>query len=317
MGTVYLATRADDAFDKQVAIKLVRAGLAGPGLVERLREERRVLASLDHPEHRPAARWRRHRRRRALRRDGVRRGPAHRRLLRGRGTTVAGRLALVRQVCDAVHHAHRDLVVHRDIKPGNILVTADGTPKLLDFGIAKVLGAGCVGLTQPTARGDDAGKRQAGTGPRRRHHRGHRRLRSRRAALPAARRPRAVRHGRQRRGAAQGGVRAAGVPRPCATPSSRARSSIDTAGATEDLLCSGLAAASACSWRRLAAGSPRGRPRHDPWRTSSLGSLLDALPAAIRSSPPAVPPSLRRRERAVEDTPPRPTLPAAGSSSSS
>ena len=139
MGAVYLATRADDAFQKQVAIKFVRAGREWPMLLERLRQERRLLASLDHPN---------------IARlidggalgdgvpyvvmeyvDGVRIDEycdAH-------ASGLTGRLALVRTVCSAVQHAHRNLVVHRDIKPANILVTADGTPKLLDFGIAKVL----------------------------------------------------------------------------------------------------------------------------------------------------------------------------------
>ncbi len=140
MGTVYLATRADDAFDKQVAIKLVRAGLAGPGLVERLREERRVLASLDHPNIARLLDG-------GATDDGVPYvvmeyvdGLPLDAYCESRGTTVAGRVALVRHVCDAVHDAHRNLIVHRDIKPGNVLVTAAGTPKLLDFGIAKVLG---------------------------------------------------------------------------------------------------------------------------------------------------------------------------------
>ncbi len=138
MGKVYLATRADEAFEKQVAIKLV-GGSGHAALADRLRQERRLLATLDHP--------------------------LIARLLDG-GTTASGapyvvmeyvdgvpidgycdrhrlslrhRLDLVRRVCEAVHHAHGNLVVHRDIKAGNILVTADGTPKLLDFGIAKAL----------------------------------------------------------------------------------------------------------------------------------------------------------------------------------
>ncbi|MEZ5318552.1 MAG: serine/threonine-protein kinase [Vicinamibacterales bacterium] len=139
MGRVYLAARSDGEFDQQVAIKLVDAGLASATLVARLRQERQILAVLDHPN--------------------------IARLLDG-GTTPDGqpyvvmeyveglpidafcdragldlpaRIELVRALCGAVHHAHQHLVIHRDIKPGNVLVTADGVPKLLDFGIATLV----------------------------------------------------------------------------------------------------------------------------------------------------------------------------------
>ena len=139
MGAVYLAARADDQYQKQVAIKLVRTGMASEFVVRRFLGERQILASLDHPN--------------------------IARLLDG-GTTADGwpyfvmeyiegkpinqycddhklstveRLKLFQIVCSAVHYAHQNLVIHRDIKPSNILVTEDGTPKLLDFGIAKLL----------------------------------------------------------------------------------------------------------------------------------------------------------------------------------
>jgi eukaryotic-like serine/threonine-protein kinase len=139
MGEVYRAVRADGQFTKEVAIKLVRGGFDTGSLVERFRNERQILASLDHPN--------------------------IARLLDG-GTTEEGipylvmelvegvrvdsycdvqklsiteRLQLFRQICAAVQYAHQRLVIHRDIKPSNILVTKDGAPKLLDFGIAKLL----------------------------------------------------------------------------------------------------------------------------------------------------------------------------------
>jgi eukaryotic-like serine/threonine-protein kinase len=141
MGAVFLGVRDDDQFHKEVAIKTLKFELEGGPAVSRFRQERQILAHLEHPN--------------------------IARLLDG-GTTeqgtpfivleyVAGveivewcerqhlsiesRLQLFRQVCDAVQYAHQHLIVHRDIKPGNILITPNGVPKLLDFGIAKLLDA--------------------------------------------------------------------------------------------------------------------------------------------------------------------------------
>ncbi|GJG86788.1 hypothetical protein tb265_19690 [Gemmatimonadetes bacterium T265] len=137
MGTVYLAVRED--VGKQVALKLVRGGLAAPERVERFLVERRVLARLDHPY---VAR---------LLDAGVADdgtpffameyvdGEPLDRYCDARRLGVAARLRLVEQACAAVAYAHRNLVVHRDLKPGNLLVTAAGDVKLLDFGIAKLL----------------------------------------------------------------------------------------------------------------------------------------------------------------------------------
>jgi len=139
MGVVYLAARADDAFDRQVAIKLVRGGFESAYLAERFRDERQILATLNHPlvahlldggtteEGIPY-----------LVMEHVEGEPIDQ-YCETRGLDTRRRLALFRQVCEAVHYAHRNLVVHRDLKPRNILVTAEGTPKLLDFGIAKLL----------------------------------------------------------------------------------------------------------------------------------------------------------------------------------
>lgn len=139
MGEVYRAVRADGEFTKEVALKTVRGGYDVASVLERFRNERQILASLDHPN--------------------------IARLLDG-GTSESGipylvmelvdgipidtycdteklnvtkRVELFLRVCAAVQYAHQRLVIHRDIKPGNILVTKDGVPKLLDFGIAKIL----------------------------------------------------------------------------------------------------------------------------------------------------------------------------------
>ncbi|MFL5492751.1 MAG: protein kinase domain-containing protein [Gemmatimonadales bacterium] len=142
MGTVYLAHRADGQYEQQVAIKLIKRGMDTDLVLERFRAERQILASLDHPniarlmdggttddarpyfvmeyiEGKPIDEY----------------ADAHR-------LTVPERLRLFLQVCGAVAYAHTRLIVHRDIKPVNILITAEGVPKLLDFGIAKVLHPG-------------------------------------------------------------------------------------------------------------------------------------------------------------------------------
>ena len=139
MGAVFLAVRDDQAFEKKVAVKVVKRGMDSAAVVDRFRHERRILANLDHP---------------------------YIGRLFDAGTTSDGRpyfvmeyvegqpivvycaereldldaiLELFRKVCDAVSCAHRNLIVHRDLKASNILVSADGSPKLLDFGIAKLL----------------------------------------------------------------------------------------------------------------------------------------------------------------------------------
>ena len=139
MGSVYLAERADDEFEHQVAIKVVSAGFDAPIVHRRFLAERQILARFEHPN---IAR---------LYEGGTTadgrpyfvleyvQGLPIDRWCDEQGLSLSGRLELFIKVCDAVAYAHRNLVVHRDLKPGNILVDGEGQPKLLDFGIAKVL----------------------------------------------------------------------------------------------------------------------------------------------------------------------------------
>ncbi len=139
MGTVYEAVRADDEFEQRVAVKLIRRGMDTEDVRRRFRNERQILANLDHPNI-------------ARLLDGgttadglpyfVMEYVAGVELLtfcEARNLSVNERLALFRKVCAAVSYAHTRLVVHRDLKPSNILVNEDGEPKLLDFGISKLL----------------------------------------------------------------------------------------------------------------------------------------------------------------------------------
>src|SRR5215813_9403045 len=149
MGTVYEAWRADGAFQHRVALKLIKGGLDRDFVLRRFRNERQILAALDHPnigrllgggtaqdgnpyfvmefiEGQPLYRY----------------ADVHR-------LNISDRLRLFIQICDAVQYAHDKLVIHRDIKPTNILVAASGMPKLLDFGIAKLLNPELVSETTP------------------------------------------------------------------------------------------------------------------------------------------------------------------------
>jgi eukaryotic-like serine/threonine-protein kinase len=138
MGIVYRAVRDDEQFEKQVAIKILRRGM-GADAVARFARERHILARLDHPNI-------------ARLLDGGTTGSGMQYVVMEyvegspvteycalHQLTTRKRLDLFRQICAAVQDAHRKLVVHRDIKPSNILVTAEGVPKLLDFGIAKLI----------------------------------------------------------------------------------------------------------------------------------------------------------------------------------
>ncbi|MBL8179047.1 MAG: serine/threonine protein kinase, partial [Bryobacterales bacterium] len=141
MGSVHRAERVDGEFRREVAIKFMSLFAGAAELRSRFQEEKRILAALQHPhiaqlldagtteegvpylvmelvEGTPVDVW-----------------------SKAPGLSMEARLAVFQQVCEAVAYIHRNLVVHRDVKPNNILVTADGTPKLLDFGVSKMMAA--------------------------------------------------------------------------------------------------------------------------------------------------------------------------------
>jgi len=139
MGSVFKANRADEAYDKQVAIKILRRGMDTPSNIARFKRERNILANLDHPN---IAR---------LLDGGITQGGLPYLVMEYvQGTSlltycnnhqlsVPERITLFKAVCQAVQHAHKNAIIHRDLKPSNILVTDEGTIKVLDFGIAKLL----------------------------------------------------------------------------------------------------------------------------------------------------------------------------------
>src|SRR4029077_6398714 len=153
MGAVFLAERADDEYQKRVAIKLIKRGMDTDSVLRHFRNERQILASFDHPNI-------------ARLFDGGTtenglpyfvmecvEGLAIDRYCNTHGLSISERLKLFLEVCAAVSYAHRHTVIHRDIKPSNILVTSEGIPKLLDFGIAKLLHTDGDAATIVTATG--------------------------------------------------------------------------------------------------------------------------------------------------------------------
>jgi serine/threonine-protein kinase len=152
MGVVYLAERDDGQYRRRVAVKVLRASEDADELHARFIAERQILASLNHPHIAQ------------LLDGGVSDGQLPYLVIEyidGLPITeycdrhkldVGARLRLFREVCAAVHHAHQNLVLHRDLKPGNVLVTSAGHVKLLDFGIAKLLNPTLAGVAQPVTR---------------------------------------------------------------------------------------------------------------------------------------------------------------------
>ncbi|MDM7923119.1 MAG: protein kinase [Pyrinomonadaceae bacterium] len=140
MGKVYLAEQAGDGFSQRVALKLIKRGMDTSVVLKRFLMERQILARLEHPNI-------------ARMLDGGSTesglpyfvmeyvdGMPIRRYCEEHGLGINERLELFQKVCSAVSYAHQNLVVHRDLKPSNILINKEGQPKLLDFGIAKLLG---------------------------------------------------------------------------------------------------------------------------------------------------------------------------------
>jgi eukaryotic-like serine/threonine-protein kinase len=152
MGAVFLGARADGQFDQSVAIKIMSAQLLASDAAARFKAERQILARLNHPYI-------------AQLYDGGTTdedlpylvmeyvdGQRIDHYCEENGLDVDARLELFRKVCDAVDYAHRNLTIHRDLKPSNILIDAHGNPKLLDFGIAKLLDDGAGGLPPAVTR---------------------------------------------------------------------------------------------------------------------------------------------------------------------
>jgi serine/threonine protein kinase/tetratricopeptide (TPR) repeat protein len=139
MGAVYLAERADGQFEKRVAIKVLKRGTDTDEVLRRFRIERQILANLEHPNITRLLDG-------GTTEDGLPyfvmefiEGTPITKFVQREKIDVRGRLKLFLKVCSAVDLAHRHQIIHRDIKPGNVVVNEDGEPKLLDFGIAKLL----------------------------------------------------------------------------------------------------------------------------------------------------------------------------------
>ncbi len=139
MGAVYLAERLNSDFKQKVAIKLIKRGMDSEAILKRFERERRILSSLRHPNIAQLIDG-------GISSEGLPyfvmeyvEGKPLNQFCREHGLNLNERLKIIRQICEAVEHAHKNLVIHRDLKPSNIIVTDEMVPKLLDFGIAKLL----------------------------------------------------------------------------------------------------------------------------------------------------------------------------------
>jgi len=139
MGSVFLAERADDAFNRKVALKVLRRGMDTPSNVARFKRERNILANLNHPNIARLLDG-------GVTEDGLPylvmeyvNGIPLLKYCNKHQLSIEKRLELFKSICNAVQHAHRNATIHRDLKPSNIYVTNDGVVKVLDFGIAKLL----------------------------------------------------------------------------------------------------------------------------------------------------------------------------------
>ena len=148
MDAVFKADRIDGELSQVAAIKIVERGWLAPQAMERFRQERQILAGLVHPNIEQLLDG-------GTREDGLPNlvmeyvdGQRLDEYCAQHHLGIAGRLRVFLPLCDAVDYAHRKLVVHRDLKPSNVLVTAEGAPKLLDFGVAKAMDPGAGSLTQ-------------------------------------------------------------------------------------------------------------------------------------------------------------------------
>ncbi|MCB1024004.1 MAG: protein kinase [Acidobacteria bacterium] len=142
MGAVYEAIRTGENFSQRVALKVIKRGMDTEAIISRFRHEQQILSSLEHPN---IARFLNG----GMTDDNLPfyamefvEGEFIDEYCRNRNLNIDERLKLFRKVCEAVQFAHQNLIIHRDLKPKNILVTEDGTPKLLDFGIGKILSPG-------------------------------------------------------------------------------------------------------------------------------------------------------------------------------